>query len=173
MTNTICAACSLAATRRNIAKGRGSLPCMVLFIGEGPGKTDDLLGEAFAGPSGRLLDRIIDACGIDKNSFYIDNIVGCRPTDDRRGNGRPPRGDEVLACSRRISLLIEKARPLAIIWVGESAERYYGKIYAGYRMMHPAALLKSGGEASPHYQIVLRGLQSYLMKAGIYAAEKS
>lgn len=167
----ICAKCRLASTRRKIARGRGNLPCEVLFIGEGPRQTEDLLGEAFSGEAGRLLDQIIKECRV--KSFYIDNIVSCRPTDSRRGPERSALPDEVLACSRRLRDIIELASPYAIIWVGDAAERFYGKAYAGYRMLHPAALLRSGGRTSPQYPLVIRGLTSYLERAGIYATEKA
>jgi uracil-DNA glycosylase len=163
-----CDACRLASTRKSIVQGRGTLPCEVLFLGEGPGRTEDLLGEAFCGPSGRLLDKIVAAVGV--RSYYVDNIVCCHPTDTRRGLNRAPRGDEVLACRPRVERLIDAARPQAIVWVGEVAERYYGKSYPGYRILHPAALLRAGGSNSPHYPLVVRGLRAYLERMGIDAS---
>ena len=75
--------------------GTGSADSGLLVVGEGPGRDEDLSGEPFVGRSGQLLDRLIDEeLGLTRASFYIANVVKCRPP----GN-RDPAPDEVLACS--------------------------------------------------------------------------
>ena len=81
-----CRACHLHKFRRNVVLGRGTLPADVLYIGEAPGKSEDLTGEAFVGPSGAMLDSLmLDATeqaslpAIPR--FYVVNTVLCRPTD--------------------------------------------------------------------------------------------
>ena len=79
-----CQKCPLGSTRTNLVFGVGNEDAEVLFIGEGPGEQEDLKGEPFVGRSGQLLDKYMDAIGLDrKKNIYIANMVKCRPPKNR------------------------------------------------------------------------------------------
>jgi len=156
-----CRACSLHKYRLNLVIGRGSIPARILFIGEGPGKTEDLLAEAFVGPSGNLLNMTLqDAsllAGVKIPSYYITNAVLCRPwisdSNDRDyGNNREPKKKEVLSCMSNIMQIYKIVKPEYIIFIGRVSEGYYKKEFPdSIRITHPAFHLRYGGKASPTY----------------------
>ena len=74
-----CTACPLRETCRQTVFGVGSETAEVLFVGEGPGKTEDEEGVPFVGPAGKLLDELLAAIGLTREHVYIANIVKCRP----------------------------------------------------------------------------------------------
>ena len=79
-----CQKCPLGQTRTNLVFGVGNENAEVIFIGEGPGEQEDLKGEPFVGRSGQLLDKYMDAIGLDrKKNIYIANMVKCRPPHNR------------------------------------------------------------------------------------------
>ncbi|MDH5373169.1 MAG: uracil-DNA glycosylase, partial [Acidimicrobiia bacterium] len=88
-----CTACGLAETRTNVVFGVGSPTADLMFIGEAPGKNEDLQGEPFVGAAGRLLDRLAGEVDIVRDDVYIANVLKCRPP----GN-RDPREEEISAC---------------------------------------------------------------------------
>lgn len=91
-----CGRCGLCEKRRSVVWGEGSLDADVMFIGEAPGRDEDLAGRPFVGPSGRLLTDIIEkGMKIPRSGAYIANVVKCRPP----GN-RDPLPDETAACFR-------------------------------------------------------------------------
>jgi DNA polymerase len=114
-----CARCPLSERRNNVVWGEGSLDADVMFIGEGPGKDEDIEGRPFVGRSGRLLTDIIEkGMRRPRGSVYIANVVKCRPP----GN-RDPRPDEVTACSYYLKKQIEVVNPAVIVAVGMVAAR--------------------------------------------------
>ncbi|MCL2082352.1 MAG: uracil-DNA glycosylase [Oscillospiraceae bacterium] len=78
-----CRRCALAETRTNVVFGTGSRNAEVLFVGEGPGRDEDLKGEPFVGRAGKLLDEMLAVIGLDRTKIYIANMVKCRPPDNR------------------------------------------------------------------------------------------
>jgi len=88
-----CTACRLAGTRTNVVFGDGSTRAQVMFIGEGPGRNEDLQGLPFVGAAGQLLNQLLSEIGLQRSDAYIANVVKCRPP----GN-RDPRPDEIAAC---------------------------------------------------------------------------
>ena len=109
-----CALCPLCERRTTVVWGEGSLDAEVMFIGEGPGRDEDLQGRPFVGRSGRLLTDIIEkGMKIPRSGVYIANMVKCRPP----GN-RDPKPDEVSACSRYLQKQIEVIAPKVIVAVG-------------------------------------------------------
>lgn len=151
--NLTCEKCRLAKTRHQIVKGRGTLPAQVLFIGEAPGVSEDVLGVAFIGESGRLLDKMVGMAGLDGDPLYFTNTVLCRPCTEKAGANRQPMPDEILACQSNVEAIIAEAQPVHVVLVGDVAERYYRKRFEIYtKITHPAALLRAGGTRAPGFR---------------------
>jgi uracil-DNA glycosylase len=114
-----CTACRLAETRTTVVFGVGSGESGLLVVGEGPGREEDLRGEPFVGRSGQLLDRLIaEELGLTRASFYIANVVKCRPP----GN-RDPAPDEVAACSGFLEGQVDALDPAVVVSLGNVATR--------------------------------------------------
>ncbi len=114
-----CALCPLCERRNTVVWGEGNLDTDILFIGEGPGRDEDIEGRPFVGRSGRLLTDIIEkGMRRPRGSVYIANVVKCRPP----GN-RDPHEGEVAACSLYLKKQIEVIRPAVIVAVGMVAGR--------------------------------------------------
>ena len=105
--------CALGKTRKNLVFGRGLANPPVMFIGEGPGADEDTQGEPFVGRAGRLLTKMIDAIGIERDDVYITNIVKCRPPDNRN-----PNPAEISCCLPIIKQQIEILNPKLIVTLG-------------------------------------------------------
>lgn len=157
-----CTACDLHKHRRNVVVGRGTFPASILYIGEAPGKSEDLLGEAFVGPSGVLLDALMLDASRALNlpsvpSFYLVNTVMCRPTDEWQGDNRQPTPIEVCQCTRNIMSVALVVKPKLVVCVGKVAEKYYKKEFGlTYSIQHPAYILRNGGKDTPQYAHNLR-----------------
>lgn len=143
----LCKDCDLHLLSREHVIGKGDLPCDAFFIGEAPGKTEDLLGRPFVGPAGRLLKQQLAAVEeLLGRPFkrYITNIVACAPfADDARSSVRDPTAEEAKACSPRLAELIRLAQPKTIIFVGAVAKKFYkpSKGMPSLAIIHPAAIL--------------------------------
>lgn len=111
-----CTLCPLHLTRKNTVFGVGSIAARCMIIGEGPGAEEDVSGEPFVGRAGRLLNQMLAAIGIGRESVYIANIVKCRPP----GN-RDPQVQEVAACSQYLKAQIRLVAPELIVTVGRVA----------------------------------------------------
>jgi len=147
-----CRRCGLSAYRKHIVRGRGTIPADILMIGEAPGETEDLTGEAFAGLAGRLLDEMCKKSKLDRFTIYRTNCVLCRPCDGIQEPNREPSPDEVLMCAPNVSGIIRDVRPRAVVLLGDVAERYFRPVYRrAYKLYHPSYLLRTGGHASPAF----------------------
>jgi DNA polymerase len=165
---TKCEACHLALHRDNVVIGRGSIPADVLFLGEAPGIGEDSTGIPFTGPSGTLLDAMLeDACTIartKKVTYYITNTVLCRPwiwdvNDPDYGEPRVPSQLEVLTCMNNVMQIANRVKPKIVLFVGRVAERFYKKEFPNsIYIVHPAAILRQGGRSSPFYMTNVRKL---------------
>lgn len=138
-----CTRCHLHEGRSKVVFARGKLPCDVLFIGEAPGESEDVLGSPFVGPAGQLLDGIIASvdmeysrcgCGSDKGygmklSTAFANLVGCVPRDAATGlKTGAPDSPAIKACSGKLFELVRIAKPKLIVCVGTLAKRnVYGQ----------------------------------------------
>ena len=112
-----CLRCGLCETRRNVVFGVGNRHADILFIGEGPGEQEDLKGEPFVGPAGKLLDDMLSIIDLDRNSnCYIANIVKCRPP----GN-RDPLQTEQDACIDYLRNQVALIKPKIIVCLGKVA----------------------------------------------------
>lgn len=147
-----CQRCNLSLTRRKTVIGRGSTPADILLMGEGPGDFEDMQGEAFVGPSGKLLDSMINRTGYAKDlSFFFTNVVLCHPTDVVGGENREPMKQEIEACRSYIVKLIELCDPYAVVFVGTLAAKKYLRFFQQNlpevrtaSIIHPAVLLRAG-----------------------------
>lgn len=146
-----CEDCALGARANRHVLGRGSLPADILFVGEGPGRSEDVLGEAFVGPAGKLLDRAIPEEYADR-SLYFTNLVACRPTDGTGQPNRPPLPAEIAACAPRLLKTLELSQCKGVVLCGRLAGEVWRTIslsQPGKRALfifHPAALLRRGGD---------------------------
>ena len=113
-----CRRCKLAPTRKTIVFGEGNPHAELVFIGEGPGADEDEQGLPFVGRAGKLLNRMMQTVGLNREDVYICNVVKCRPP----GN-RTPEKDEVDACSPFLYRQIEAIKPRLICCLGAPAVR--------------------------------------------------
>ncbi len=149
-----CRDCRLHEGRTNTVFGTGDPSAAVMFIGEGPGREEDLKGEPFVGRSGQLLTKMLAAIDLRREDVYITNIVKCRPPDNRN-----PEEDEVRCCEKYLSAQIDAIRPRIICALGRIAAQWLlgtkdsltemrraENSYQGTPVLvtyHPAALLRN------------------------------
>lgn len=116
---SVCDECGLHETRINPVFSRGSPYARLMFVGEAPGEQEDLAGKPFVGPAGQLLDKMIAAMGLEKNSeVYICNAVKCRPPENRK-----PTPHELYACQGYLQQQIRLIQPKIIVALGKSASQ--------------------------------------------------
>ena len=113
-----CRGCGLCETRTNVVFGVGPMDADVMFIGEGPGEQEDLKGEPFVGPAGKLLDDMMSIIDLNRQNSYIANIVKCRPP----GN-RDPKEDEQNACIDYLRNQVALIQPKIIVCLGRIAAK--------------------------------------------------
>jgi DNA polymerase len=158
-----CRACGLCESRRNAVVGRGSLAASVLFVGEGPGENEDIEGLPFVGKAGKLLDLALEGLAYDPASYYIANVVKCRPPSNRA-----PGDDEASACLPFLRRQLRLINPRIIVCLGAVAMRHIvgkefkiTKIRGGWiergrwlimPTFHPAALLRDVNKKAPFWQ---------------------
>ena len=111
-----CTQCGLCQTRTNVVFGVGNRNADILFVGEGPGEQEDLRGEPFVGPAGKLLDDMLAIIDLDRTQCYIGNIVKCRPP-----RNRDPQDTEQDACIGFLRRQIELIQPKIIVCLGRIA----------------------------------------------------
>jgi len=112
-----CTRCGLARTRHNVVPGMGVEHPEVLVIGEGPGQDEDMQGKPFVGKAGILLDKMLNAIQLDRNTnCYIANIVKCRPPENRN-----PSSEEQDACIGYLEAQIHILKPKMILCMGKVA----------------------------------------------------
>jgi len=150
-----CRRCKLCSGRTHLVFGVGNPRAKLLFVGEGPGRDEDLQGEPFVGRAGQLLtDIITKGIGLRREDVYIANVVKCRPPDNRN-----PEPDEVAACEPFLKKQIELISPEIIVGLGKFAVqtllqtkmpitklRGNWHTYYGIKLMptfHPAYLLRN------------------------------
>ncbi|HXN70953.1 MAG TPA: uracil-DNA glycosylase [Candidatus Acidoferrales bacterium] len=113
-----CTRCKLHKGRTNIVFGVGSLKAQLVFVGEGPGRDEDIKGEPFVGRAGKLLTQMIEAMGLRREDVYICNVVKCRPPENRL-----PEKDEITTCSPFLFRQIDVIRPKVICCLGSCASQ--------------------------------------------------
>lgn len=114
-----CTRCGLCETRRNVVFGVGNRQADILFVGEGPGEQEDIQGQPFVGPAGKLLDDMLSIIDLDRReNCYIANIVKCRPP----GN-RDPLETEQEACIEYLKNQIALIQPKILVCLGRIAAK--------------------------------------------------
>ncbi len=158
-----CRNCALRSGCSRVVFGEGDPAAAVMFIGEGPGETEDQLGRPFVGRAGQLLDKILVASGFRRDEVYISNVVKCRPPGNRQ-----PAADEATACLPWLEAQIKLIAPRFLVALGASAAQTLldpklritaarGKWHDrnGIRCLptfHPAALLRDMSKKRPVWE---------------------
>jgi DNA polymerase len=154
-----CTRCRLSQTRTNAVPGEGHPDTEVVFVGEGPGQTEDQQGRPFVGRAGDLLVKLLSTLGWRREEVFITNIVKCRPP----GN-RDPEPDEIAACIPYLQRQLEVLDPAVVATLGrfsmanfrpgERITQIHGTAVVAppetgardalaYALYHPAAALRS------------------------------
>jgi uracil-DNA glycosylase len=150
-----CTRCKLHALgRTQIVFGVGNPAADLMFVGEAPGRDEDLQGFPFVGRAGQLLTKIIEAISLKREDVYIANVIKCRPPDNRN-----PEPDEVASCEPFLFRQIDIIKPKVIVALGkfgaqtllrtlDPISRLRGRVfdYRGAKLIptfHPAYLLRN------------------------------
>ncbi len=153
-----CHLCELSKTRSKVVFGEGNPNAEILFIGEGPGATEDSTGRPFVGRAGELLTKMIETVLlIPRSEVYITNIVKCRPP-----NNRTPSPSEAHSCLPYLRMQIESIKPRLVVALGATAYSHLTgdeskitairgttKVQDGYTIIptfHPSYLLRNPSE---------------------------
>jgi uracil-DNA glycosylase family 4 len=174
-----CVKCRLCEGRTRTVFGVGDGKAKWMFIGEGPGRNEDLQGLPFVGPAGKLLDNMLLAMGLSRSdNAFIANVVKCRPTG-QDGRDRPPAPDEVEACMPYLQRQIDLIQPAVLVALGKTAavsllglppESPVGKLRGQvfhYRDMplvvtyHPAYLLRKLTDKSKAWADLCLAMEAY------------
>jgi len=157
--------CGLCTYRANAVPGEGDPNARLVLVGEGPGATEDSTGRPFVGQAGVLLNGILEAIEVPRDSVYITNIIKCRPPQNRK-----PLPDEIAACIPYLHRQLEIIRPKVIVALGGTAgeallgvRKSLGELrnkvhtYNGIPLVvtyHPAALLRNPNWKKPTWDDV-------------------
>jgi uracil-DNA glycosylase len=165
----------LCSTRTQTVFGVGPIGAEICFVGEAPGADEDRQGEPFVGTAGQMLNRIIEACGMQRKDIYICNILRCRPPGNRQ-----PKPIEAKNCREYLEKTIELVGPKVICAWGATAaqnllqtSKSIGKLrgqwhdYDGIPVLctyHPASLLE--GRSPENKKLVWDDMKTLLTKLG-------
>lgn len=175
-----CGRCQLGKTRTSLVFGVGNPKARLVFVGEAPGRDEDLRGEPFVGEAGQLLTKIIQAMGFRREDVYICNVLKCRPPNNR--NPLPP---EIEQCHPFMLRQVKAIAPEAIVALGTFAAQTLLKTkepisklrghfhdYHGIPLMptfHPAFLLRNASMKRE----VWEDMQQVMRLLGIEAPKKT
>ena len=158
-----CRACDLWKTGTQTVFGEGQKLAKVMFVGEQPGDREDLAGRPFVGPAGMLLDRALEAAGINRKDAYVTNVVKhfkWEPAErGKRRIHKKPRASEINACRPWLDAELSLVKPQVLVCLGATAaQSLLGKDFSVSRRrgefvtsdlaphviatVHPSALLR-------------------------------
>jgi DNA polymerase len=182
-----CRKCQLGSIRKHCVPGEGHPRARIMFVGEAPGADEDAQGRPFVGRAGQLLDKIIAACGLQREEVFIGNILKCRPPENRE-----PRPDEIINCLPYLQRQIEAIQPDVIVALGGHAAKtllntvkpisqlrgQFQEYYSGIgrppvKLMatfHPAYLLRNYSEQNRRY--VWEDMKRVLTELGLSVPER-
>jgi len=116
-----CTKCRLSKGRTRVVAGNGPCNAKLVFVGEAPGRDEDVTGVPFVGRAGKLLDTALMEAGVERVTVYVTNIVKCRPPRNRK-----PRKDEACTCAELyLSSELATVRPTVICTLGQTATEYF------------------------------------------------
>lgn len=131
----VCEKCPLSKTRKKAVPGVGSPKGRIMFVGEAPGRSEDLKGEPFVGAAGKFLDVLLLEIGLSREAVFITNVVKCRPPQNRQ-----PYPTEVQACTPYLDRQIRSIKPKVIVTLGNHSTAYmFARAdlpFAGITQMH-------------------------------------
>jgi DNA polymerase len=119
-----CRKCPLSETRKNAVPGEGNPEARIALIAQAPGEVEDQTGEMFVGRSGKILDSLLDDAGVERDNFYLTNLIKCFLPGYRR-----PKRDEIDTCSNYLDREIEIVKPEFLVPLGYYPARYVLKKY--------------------------------------------
>ncbi len=167
-----CQKCALGKSRNNFVFGMGNPAADIMFIGEAPGRDEDIQGLPFVGRAGKLLDKMFQAIGLNREDVYIANVLKCRPP-----NNRDPLPDEVIQCEPYLKKQINLIRPKVIVALGRISAQVLLKTSDSLSMLrntqnsyenipfivtyHPAALLRNPRWKANSWQDLIK-IKSYI-----------
>lgn len=161
-----CRACELCDQRSKVVHVRGRLPCSVLYIGEAPGVSEDVIGRPFVGPAGKLLDEIVALAyeGVAYPSAFC-NLVGCFPKIAKKEGTNEPSENAIKKCRPRLEEIVRMARPDLVVCVGKLSSKWWDKFRstvdktltfadrAKIEITHPAAILRQTDSVVRDHQV--------------------
>jgi DNA polymerase len=162
-----CEACVLSQSRNQVVWGSGPIDAKVLFVGEAPGRKEDLGGEPFIGAAGKVLDTFLQAAELARSEIYIANVVKCRPPENR-----DPKPEEIAACEKYLQGQIRLLNPAVIVSLGKFSTQtlLQSKVGIAELQGHPQELKLKGGEEAQEGIRTL--LPLYHPAASIYDPKK-
>lgn len=119
-----CQRCDLAETRSHVVCGEGNHQAGLMLVAQAPGEEEDKEGEMFIGPSGQILDQLLQEAGVDRTQVYLTNLIKCLLPDYRK-----PKQEEIDACSPYLDREVELVQPQTLVPLGWYATRYLLKKY--------------------------------------------
>lgn len=165
-----CRLCELCEGRQRVVLGRGKVPCDILFVGEAPGESENVLGAPFVGPAGQLLDHVVRQALANVTRVEIDdqgndvlceyrvaftNLVACIPRDEDGEKTAEPEPEYIEKCRPRLDEFVKLADPKLVVCVGALAQNWLlgMKVTSGFAkfhreipavsITHPAAILRA------------------------------
>ena len=141
-----CRKCALCETRTQTVFGDGNPDARVLFIGEAPGKNEDLQGVPFVGKAGQNLNTLLEIAGLVREDVYIANVLKCRPP----GN-RDPRPEEIEICTPFLREQTRTINPEFIVTLGNFATKFVLKTDRGITGLHGKLMMAGRFKVFPIY----------------------
>ena len=158
-----CYKCRLSETRKNALCGEGNTNAKLMLIAQAPGEKEDRDGKMFIGPSGKVLDELLDFADIKRKDVYMTNLIKCKLPGNRR-----PKQDEIKMCGTYLDSEIKLINPSILVPLGYYATKYvfekyalrippkeesyslWGRLYLTYErkvfpVQHPSAILHNPG----------------------------
>jgi len=181
-----CTSCELAGDRTQVVFGAGHPDADLMIVGEAPGRREDEQGVPFVGPSGKLLESLLDDIGLHRSDVYIANVVKCRPA----GN-RDPRQEEIDACSDYLRSQLRLVDPKVVLTLGNFSSKLLLRTEVGITRLrgtaypwwgrflvptfHPAAALRGSArvmeEMRHDFGLVSRVIEGEITRDGSEASE--
>lgn len=143
----VCLKCPLHKSRTHAVPGEGPVPADIFILGEGPGAKEDRQGRPFVGPSGMLLERLLEVAGLTRREVYITSCVKCRPP-----NNRTPHTDELNTCQANwLNRQLDLVNPGIVVLLGRVAINQILEEKGGLQALHGRLIEQDGRRYLPTY----------------------